>query len=331
MAQQLVKEAYCAPSPNKPPAAVEDETHIEKPEVVTQNVSEQKVTIEANNDPPSIAVNSSSGASPAEIADPPNVPKSQTTRMTKDDTRYWRALSLLPDKSSVKRVMAGSDLSESDPSDSSSESESEELSTESSEDKWYLRKEKSRKSSKQTSQVADKKRLRTSQMHLDESEPSEDSSDDPNARILAMEPESDHSSDSETTKCGKHAARMKHRAQLNLLKHQQGSLKHEPPFTYNGEVNSSTFKKWVREVCDWRDHAKLSTKQSLKMLGKYLGGNTYRFYECDVLDLKKRYSLMEFFEHLFDYIFPTDFWMMQRQKFRDCKQEGHHSIHDYIR
>ncbi|KAG1865052.1 hypothetical protein DFJ58DRAFT_655532 [Suillus subalutaceus] len=50
------------------------------------------------------------------------------------------------------------------------------------------------------------------------------------------------------------------------------------------------------------------------MIGKYLGGNTYRFYECDVLDLKKKYSLTDFFEQLFDYVFPTDFRMIQCQK-----------------
>ncbi|KAG1839437.1 hypothetical protein DFJ58DRAFT_667755, partial [Suillus subalutaceus] len=81
-------------------------------------------------------------------------------------------------------------------------------------------------------------------------------------------------------------------------------LEHEPPFTYNGEANSSVFKKWVCEVREWCDRVKLSTQQSLCMIGKYLGGNAYRFYECNVLDLKKRYSLTNFFEQLFNYVFP---------------------------
>jgi hypothetical protein len=36
------------------------------------------------------------------------------------------------------------------------------------------------------------------------------------------------------------------------LKYQQGFLKHELPFTYHGEANADTFKKWVREVREWK-------------------------------------------------------------------------------
>ncbi|KAG2050016.1 hypothetical protein BDR06DRAFT_892666, partial [Suillus hirtellus] len=107
-------------------------------------------------------------------------------------------------------------------------------------------------------------------------------------------------------------------------------LKHEPPFTYNGEANTSTFKKWVREVRDWRDRARLSTKQTISMIGKYLGGNAYRFYECDVLDLKKKYMLTNFFKQLFNDSFPMDFRMMQCQKFLECCQEGKQGVQDYI-
>ncbi|KAG2339119.1 hypothetical protein BDR05DRAFT_1003662 [Suillus weaverae] len=67
------------------------------------------------------------------------------------------------------------------------------------------------------------------------------------------------------------------------------------------------FKKWVREVRDWKDRARLTTNQSLQMLGKYLGGQAYRFFEQDVLDLQKNYLLTEFFEQL------------------------KHTIHDYLR
>ncbi|KAJ8584107.1 hypothetical protein M405DRAFT_845373 [Rhizopogon salebrosus TDB-379] len=55
----------------------------------------------------------------------------------------------------------------------------------------------------------------------------------------------------------------------------------------NGDANATTFKKWVRE---------------------------------------KGYSLTEFFEQLFDYIFPPDFHMQQRpKKFLKCRQDGKQS------
>ncbi|KAG1839462.1 hypothetical protein DFJ58DRAFT_845706 [Suillus subalutaceus] len=66
-------------------------------------------------------------------------------------------------------------------------------------------------------------------------------------------------------------------------------------------------------------------------LCKYLGGQPYRFFERDILDLKKGYSLTEFFEQLFDYIFPPDFRMLQCQKFLDCRQDGKFTVRDYLR
>jgi hypothetical protein len=131
------------------------------------------------------------------------------------------------------------------------------------------------------------------------------------ADFLTMEPESDHASDSDSTKHDKRATRRTYRAKLNLLKYQQSFIKNEPPFVYSGDANATTFKKWVREVRDWKERARLTTNQSLRMIGKYLSGQAYRFYERDILDLQKGYSLTEFFEQLFDYVFPPDFRMQQ--------------------
>ncbi|KAG1855335.1 hypothetical protein DFJ58DRAFT_880844 [Suillus subalutaceus] len=159
--------------------------------------------------------------------DPPSITKSQTSGASKSDTRYWRASSLLLSKSSVKRAIVGSDPSDPDSSDSSSESEDdgEQSSTESSDD------EPRRKPAQKT-----KEKIRvTTGLGADE-----DSPDDLNAMLLAMEPESDHDSDSIETKRLKRAARHKHRAQLNLLKYQQGFLKHKPPFTYNAALSEGT-------------------------------------------------------------------------------------------
>ncbi|KAG1799667.1 hypothetical protein EV424DRAFT_1267612, partial [Suillus variegatus] len=65
-------------------------------------------------------------------------------------------------------------------------------------------------------------------------------------------------------------------------------------------------------------------------LGKYLGNQAYRFYERDILDLRKEYTLTEFFEQLFDYLFPLDFCMQQCQRFIECKQDTKLSVRDYL-
>ena len=125
----------------------------------------------------------------------------------------------------------------------------------------------------------------------DSSDSSDSGDSDFGADFLAIEPESDHASDSEDTKRRKRAARRKYRATMARLKYQQGFLKHEPPFTYNGEATAMIFKKWVHEVRDWMTRARLSMRQGIRMLGKYLAGPAYKFYERDVLDLQKKYSI----------------------------------------
>ena len=106
------------------------------------------------------------------------------------------------------------------------------------------------------------------------------------------------------------------------MKYQQLFLKEDPPFTYCGEIQVGLFKKWCHELRDWAKHAQLNWKKSICLAEKYLDGRAYQFYERDVLDLKKRYTLTTFFEGLFDYVFPADFRMQQRNKFDTCRQDS---------
>ncbi|KIJ11621.1 hypothetical protein PAXINDRAFT_15531 [Paxillus involutus ATCC 200175] len=128
---------------------------------------------------------------------------------------------------------------------------------------------------------------------------------------FGAEPESDHDSDSEGTKRAKRLVRRKYHAKLTQLKYQQGFLKHEPPFIYKGECQAGLFEKWVREVREWIKRGRLTTQQGIKLSGKYLAHSAYNFFEWDILDLKKRYTLSEYFESMFDYLFPPDFHMQQ--------------------
>ncbi|KAG1865051.1 hypothetical protein DFJ58DRAFT_724598 [Suillus subalutaceus] len=97
----------------------------------------------------------------------------------------------------VKRAIIGDDPSDLEPSDSSSESDddSEKSSTESSDEELRQKpvKKENRKTSPSRKQEAD-----------------EDFSDDLNAKLLSMEPESDHDSDTVENKRAKRAARWKH-------------------------------------------------------------------------------------------------------------------------
>ncbi|KAG1840510.1 hypothetical protein F4604DRAFT_1690746 [Suillus subluteus] len=236
-----------------------------------------------------------------------------------DKTRYQHASSILPTGSSIKRAMTGSGLQHPEPSDSDSLDDEDHSSTESDNEHAPRKKLKKRTDPpecRESSPFACQSRNET---RREWTHPLNDFGAD----FLTLEPESDHDM--------KQITHWEYWAKLNLLKYQQSFIKNDPPFTYNGEANATTFKKWVREVRDWKDQARLTTNQSLHMLGKYLGGQAYRFFERDVLDLQKDYSMTEFFEQLFDYVFPPDFRMQQRQRFLECKQDHKHTVHDYLR
>ncbi|KAG1768668.1 hypothetical protein EDD22DRAFT_843948 [Suillus occidentalis] len=232
-----------------------------------------------------------------------------------ENNRFQRASSVLPAESSVKRAMTGNHTH--DPGTGGDDLDQDPGSTSDDE-----------RSSSETDEEHKPKKRADSNKHTPRVT---DAPDDFEVDFMTLEPESDHDSDSAEVKRVKRRARREYRAKLNLMKYQQHFIKNEPPFTYNGEANATTFKKWVREVRDWKDRAHLSTSQGLRMIGKYLGGQAYRFYERDILDLRKGYTLTEFFEQLFDYVFPPDFRMQQRQRFLECKQDPKNSVRDYLR
>ncbi|PPQ86489.1 hypothetical protein CVT25_007548 [Psilocybe cyanescens] len=164
----------------------------------------------------------------------------------------------------------------------------------------------------------------------DDSSSSGDSSDDESDDIFDEEPESVRSGDSESTKKNKRAERKRYRARIACLKYQQAFLKTSPPFIYNGEVQATLFKKWVREVRLWTEQGRIRESEGVMLAGKYLGGRAYQFFERDILALRKKYDLTEFFEKLFDYVFPVDFRMQQRDKFDACRQDNR-SVLDFLR
>jgi hypothetical protein len=168
-------------------------------------------------------------------------------------------------------------------------------------------------------------------------DPSGESDSDPkgsmnyNGRdLFRKEPESDHSSDSKDTKRRKSNKRKRHRAKLQEIKFQPSFLKQDPPFKYAGEVQASLFKKWVREMRDWIKRGRLTTKQGIMISGKYCTGQAYKFFERDILSSRKKYTLTEYFEAMFDYIFPATFRMDQRDKFDAYSQRGLSAL-DFLR
>ncbi|KAG1811960.1 hypothetical protein EV424DRAFT_1542275, partial [Suillus variegatus] len=191
MAQQLVREAQRAPRPDPPPDSAPPAAT--PPLDKAMDMDEQCHATMIDDDPPSMR-------------------EPTGDRPVKENTRFWRASSLLPNKSSVKRAIIGGDPSDPDSSESLPESDADDdhSSTESS-DGESKRSSKERKVLKVSScskqSRKDKKKLRTSPAFLAGTASEDDDSDDFNSKLLHLEPESDHSSDSDGTKRLKRKAR----------------------------------------------------------------------------------------------------------------------------
>lgn len=146
---------------------------------------------------------------------------------------------------------------------------------------------------------------------------SSSSGSEPGDNICRFTPDSDHDSDSLLS-----SAHRKHCQLLDKLKHQQAFLKSDPLFTYEGDVRSSKFKKWVRESRAWIKSGRLSVCQGILSAGKYLIGNNYKYFEREVVKGKKHSSLNTFYEGLFDYIFPVRFRENQRNLYDTVQQNS---------
>ncbi|KAA1472921.1 hypothetical protein DENSPDRAFT_779094, partial [Dentipellis sp. KUC8613] len=113
------------------------------------------------------------------------------------------------------------------------------------------------------------------------------------------------------------------------LRYAQSFLKLDPPFVYSGEVRADLYQKWVREVRLYLRYSGLKTAQGLLVLGKYLSGRAYKWYDREILSAGREITLSDFFLELFDYVFPPDFRSEQRDAFDDCHQRGR-SVRDFL-
>ncbi|KAI5980359.1 hypothetical protein EDD15DRAFT_2383678 [Pisolithus albus] len=283
--------------------------------VINSDKLETKVSNETQEEP---TANAKLGSETAKASEPLNREKTvkphrqKNKENPKKETHVARASYVFPRESTVLRAMHG------DPSENSSSSDSDDT-------------EQGRRGPNDNAPYRRPIVPNPSSGSSDDS--SSSSSEDDfsfGSDFLDEEPSSVLTDDSDRTKARKREKKHRYCAKLNKLKYQQSFLKDDPPFTYRGEIQVGLFKKWCRELRDWVKRARLDRKKSIRVAGKYLDGRAYRFYERNVLDLKKKYSLTTFFEDLFDYVFPADFRMQQRDKFDACRQDGR-SVLDFLR
>ncbi|RDB29688.1 Retrovirus-related Pol polyprotein from transposon opus [Hypsizygus marmoreus] len=112
----------------------------------------------------------------------------------------------------------------------------------------------------------------------------------------------------------------KHKQRKRSVVKQHSLLKPVPPREYDGSADGRAFHRFVTEGTDYVQMGRVSRKRRVFVLSYYLKGRAYDFYTQKVASTSAEWDLQQFFSHMFNYCFPVDFRMRQREKLRRCFQ-----------
>ncbi|KAJ7059786.1 hypothetical protein C8F01DRAFT_1145634, partial [Mycena amicta] len=90
---------------------------------------------------------------------------------------------------------------------------------------------------------------------------------------------------------------------------------------YNGESNATAFHRFVREGTAYVDMGRIPMSRQPFYLSYFLTGTAANFYNQVVVPNEREYNLDRFFLGLYEFCFPTDFRMQQRQRLDELQQD----------
>ncbi|KAG6876194.1 hypothetical protein C0993_005032 [Termitomyces sp. T159_Od127] len=117
----------------------------------------------------------------------------------------------------------------------------------------------------------------------------------------------------------------------------KGKEKHRRPRTliqpiaskeYNASPDARAYYRFVMEGTDYVRMGKVAYKRRAFVLSRFLKGRAYDFYTQKVAMNPYGWDLQEFFEEMFDYCFPINYQMEQRDKPRQAFQHDK-NVTDY--
>ncbi|KAG5349589.1 hypothetical protein C0989_002920 [Termitomyces sp. Mn162] len=97
---------------------------------------------------------------------------------------------------------------------------------------------------------------------------------------------------------------------------------------YNGVADVRAYYRFVMEGTDYVRTGRVECKRRVFVLSRFLKGRAYDFYTQKIAVNPYSWDLQEFFEEMFDYCFPINYRMEQRDKLRRSFQHGK-SVTDY--
>ncbi|KAG5634082.1 hypothetical protein H0H81_003468, partial [Sphagnurus paluster] len=109
----------------------------------------------------------------------------------------------------------------------------------------------------------------------------------------------------------------------------RSTLKPVPPREYDGAADGRAFHRFVTEGTDYVMTGRVSRQRRVFVLSYYLKGRAYDFYTQKVASTSSEWELSQFFSAMFNYCFPVDFRMKQREKLRRCFQ-GEKSVSEFV-
>jgi hypothetical protein len=138
---------------------------------------------------------------------------------------------------------------------------------------------------------------------------------------------------SESSSCrkrrrGHHGKRRTSRTPKRKRTSPKSLLKPIAPKEYDGSPDARAYHRFITEGSDYVRTGKVSKTRQVFVLSYYLKSRAYDFYTQKVALNVHSWTLQQFFEELFNYCFPINYRMKQRERLRRAFQHEK-SVSDY--
>ncbi|RDB15757.1 hypothetical protein Hypma_003696 [Hypsizygus marmoreus] len=136
-------------------------------------------------------------------------------------------------------------------------------------------------------------------------------------------------SDSTSSESGRRPSHRRRSKRHSSHRKQKTLIKPVPPKEYDGSADSRLYHRFVTEGTAYVKDGKVKSNRQVFILSYYLKGKAYDFYTRKVSASVSQWSLREFFGEMFNYCFPIDYRIKQREKLRRCFQNDK-SVSEYV-
>lgn len=106
-------------------------------------------------------------------------------------------------------------------------------------------------------------------------------------------------------------------------------MKPIPPMEYDGTPDPHKYHRFVTEGMAYVEDGNVDLEKRAFVLSHYLTDTAHDFYVHEVSKDPYNWELSDFFTELFNYCFPVNFRLRQREKLQNCYQ-GSKTVKRYL-